>query len=66
MGRTAWVQCEEPSCGKWRRVPLTVAQSMKEDEPWCVSRARSKLCRQFAGLKVSLAVLDTPHLDFVR
>ena len=46
------MQCEEPSCGKWRRVPLTVAKSMKEDEPWCVLRARSELCWQFVGLKV--------------
>ena len=30
----AWVCCDAPECGKWRRVPSLVAREIGDDEPW--------------------------------
>ena len=30
--KEAWVQCENPSCGKWRRVPQSFAEKLSADD----------------------------------
>ena len=30
--KESWAQCENPNCGKWRKIPAGYA--LDEDEPW--------------------------------
>ena len=32
---TTWIQCDRPSCGKWRRIATEIAAGIGDEDKWC-------------------------------
>jgi len=45
----AWIQCDKPGCGKWRRVPQSVAERIGETQKW---HCEYNMDNTFAGCEI--------------
>ena len=57
--REAWVCCDEPGCGKWRRVPSAVAHGVGDSDSWRCADSRDA---RFAGCHLPQE-LDDDEID---
>ena len=32
---TTWIQCDRPTCGKWRRIATEIAAGIGDEDKWC-------------------------------
>ena len=81
LTENVWVQCDNPDCQKWRKIPLSSANNL-EDNPWYCSmnpdpRARScqapeedhalydRLARE-AGIKFVMSKLQAGSLVWAK